>query len=75
MLRRKTILKRFGFIVKSYRRKMGLTQFELGNLVGIHRTYVGAIERGERNLTIMKVCEIADALERDLSSIWKEMSS
>ena len=75
MLRRKTILKRFGSVVRSYRRKMGLTQFELGNLVGIHRTYVGAIERGERNLTIMKVCEIADVLGRDLSAIWKDISS
>jgi transcriptional regulator with XRE-family HTH domain len=75
MHRRRTILKRFGVVIRSYRRKMGLTQFELGNLVGIHRTYVGAIERGERNLTIMKVCEIAEVLGKDLSVIWKEISS
>jgi len=74
MIRKKTILKRFGVTVRLHRRKMGLTQQEFGTRVGIHRTYVGAIERGERNLTIMKICEIADALDRDLVSIWQEIA-
>ncbi len=73
MLRKKTILKRFGATVRLYRRKLGLTQQEFGARVGIHRTYVGAIERGERNLTIMKLCEISDALGRDLAVIWQEI--
>jgi transcriptional regulator with XRE-family HTH domain len=73
MLKRKTILKRFGFIVKTQRVRMGMTQQEFAERVGIHRTYVGAIERGERNITIGKLCQIAEALHGDLRNIWNDI--
>jgi len=70
MLRRKTILKKFGDLVRFQRRRLGMTQQEFGDQVGIHRTYVGAIERGERNITIYKMYEIAEVLQEDLRNIW-----
>jgi transcriptional regulator with XRE-family HTH domain len=43
----------------AYRRGAGLTQEALAELLGVHRTYLGGIERGERNLTLKSVERIA----------------
>lgn len=43
----------------AYRESLGLTQEALADLLGVHRTYVGGIERGERNLTLKSVERIA----------------
>src|SRR5579884_3768433 len=52
----------FGRTVRRYRRDKGLTQEELADQTGIHRTYIGGIERGERNPTLLMIHRIADAL-------------
>jgi transcriptional regulator with XRE-family HTH domain len=41
---------------------MGLSQEELAHRAGLHRTYVGAVERGERNITLMSAQRLAEAL-------------
>lgn len=53
----------FGRSVRRRRLSMGLSQEEFASRVGLHRTYIGGIERGERNLSILKVIEIANALQ------------
>ncbi len=48
--------------IRSKRQKKGLSQESLADECGLHRTYIGAIERGERNVTVNTVAKIADAL-------------
>lgn len=45
------------------REALGLTQNALAHRAGLHRTYIGGIERGERNLSVLNLCRIAHALE------------
>lgn len=59
---RKDVLKSFGERVRQIRVLKGLSQEELARLAQIDRTYIGGIERGERNAGIKNVWRIADAL-------------
>ncbi len=52
----------FGSNVRSHRSDIGISQEALADACGLHRTYVGAIERGERNVSLMNICRIARAL-------------
>lgn len=54
--------KDFGHKVQEIRRNKGLTQEELAEMVGVDRSYMGFIERGERNPTLDKIEKIAKAL-------------
>jgi transcriptional regulator with XRE-family HTH domain len=44
--------------------ELGLSQERLGEEAGLHRTYIGAVERGEKNLTVLTLSKIARALKR-----------
>ena len=57
----------FGEKVRSIRKELQLSQDELADLCGLHRTYIGAVERGERNITLLNAEKIADALQVSLS--------
>ena len=57
------ILKRFGKKVKALRLERGISQEKLGELAKVHRTYVGMIERGEKNITLGNIHKIANALK------------
>ena len=52
---KKTILIKFGEKVREVRLKQGLSQEELASRAGVHRTYVGMIERGEKNITLENI--------------------
>jgi transcriptional regulator with XRE-family HTH domain len=52
----------FGRRVREFRAERGLSQEQLAELAGVHRTYLGGIERGERNPTLSNVERIAKAL-------------
>ena len=54
-----------GLSVRSYRRKRGLSQEAFADVLGVHRTYLGGIERGEHNLTLKSVERIAAKLGID----------
>ncbi len=48
--------------LREFRQAKGLSQERLGELCGLHRTYVGSLERGEKNVTVVTLNRIADAL-------------
>lgn len=57
------ILEVFGQRMQKVRKDKGITQEELAGKLAMHRTYVGLVERGERNPTIRTLYKIAKALE------------
>lgn len=52
-----------GGVIRRRREDIGLSQDDLGHLCGLHRTYIGSVERGERNLTLNSLISIARALQ------------
>ncbi|MDR2734193.1 MAG: helix-turn-helix domain-containing protein [Spirochaetota bacterium] len=48
--------------IKKYRKQLGISQEELAERAGLHRTYIGSVERGERNITLDSLQVIASAL-------------
>ncbi|MDO8639314.1 MAG: helix-turn-helix transcriptional regulator [bacterium] len=65
----KTTLEKFGEKVREERHKLGLSQEELASRAGVHRTYIGMIERAEKNITLENIEKIAKALEIPLGKI------
>jgi transcriptional regulator with XRE-family HTH domain len=57
------ILIKFGKRVREERVKKGLSQEDLANLAGVHRTYIGMIERAEKNITLENIEKVATALD------------
>jgi DNA-binding XRE family transcriptional regulator len=57
-----SVLHRFGKKVRSLRAAAGLSQEELAGRCGLDRTYIGSVERGERNISLLNICRIAEAL-------------
>lgn len=60
---------KFGKKVRQERQKRGLSQETFANIVGVHRTYIGMIERAEKNITLSNIKKIADALNMSLSEL------
>lgn len=56
------IVKTVGNRIRLYRQKAGLSQSELGELAGLHNTYIGQIERGEKNVSLEAIDKIISAL-------------
>lgn len=56
---------RVGQNLRAYRETRGLSQEAFAEVVGVHRTYMGGLERGERNLTLKSVERIAAKIEVD----------
>lgn len=59
---RKSARKQFGERVRQLRKERGWSQEEFSARSGLHRTYVGSIERGERNVSLDNIVRIAAAL-------------
>jgi ribosome-binding protein aMBF1 (putative translation factor) len=58
--------------LRQIRQNKGLSQEELADVAGLHRTYVGSVERGERNISIDNMERLAKALEVDITDLLKE---
>lgn len=57
---------RLAFNLRTRRKAVGLSQEVLADLAGLHRTYVGGIERAERNVSIDNIAKLAAALDADV---------
>ena len=55
----------FGRRLRFYRLEKGFTQEKLGMVSGLNLSYIGSIERGERNVSLMNMWKLAEALEID----------
>ncbi len=72
MAKESDILKRFGDRVKKLRLEKGVTsQMKLSFKTGLDRTYIGGMERGERNVALKNIEKVAKALGVDLSELFK----
>lgn len=67
----KTVRNRFGKRVRELRKLKGWSQEELADKAGLHRTYVGTIERGEQNVSIDNIERLAKTLGVSLESLFK----
>lgn len=65
----KQILIKFGKKVREERLKKNISQEELAALAGVHRTYIGMIERAEKNITLVNIQKIAKALGISLEKL------
>jgi len=68
---KREVLIKFGNKVREERLSLGLSQEELAARAGVHRTYVGMIERAEKNITLTNIEKIAKALELSIDEITK----
>ena len=69
MAMNKTILIQFGKKVREERMKKGISQERLGELAKVHRTYIGMIERAEKNITLTNMEKIAKALGKKVNEL------
>ena len=65
------ILVQFGKKVRAERRKQSLSQEKLAEKSGLHRNYIGAVERGEKNISLINIEKIAKALQIETSDFFK----
>lgn len=64
------VLADLGLAIRSARADRGISQEELGLRTGVHRNYVGGIERGERSPSVLTVAKLADALDVPLAELF-----
>ena len=67
------IVKALGKRIRNYRTARGLSQEKLAELSGCHPTYIGQVERGEKNATIESIEKIASALRVSLSTLFEKL--
>lgn len=66
---KRPILLKFAKRVRAERKKLGLSQEEFADKSGFHRTYIGMIERAEKNITLCNIEKLAKALHITISKI------
>jgi transcriptional regulator with XRE-family HTH domain len=73
MRKRSGELQELGRRIRAARIALGFSQEELAYESGIDRSYIGGVERGERNITFNVLCKIASALRSDVAALTKEL--
>lgn len=66
------ILVRFGGKVRRFRHAQGLSQEELADRAGVHRTYIGMVERAEKNITLENIGKICNGLKVSLTEFFAD---
>ena len=69
MKNKSEILIKFGDRVREVRTQKGLSQEQLAHLADVHRTYIGMIERAEKNITLINIEKIANALQINIKDL------
>lgn len=64
----------FGDRLRAIRLERGLSQEDLAHQADLHRTYVGSVERGDRNISLVNIYALADALEVTAADLFVEQS-
>lgn len=72
MTSRQKILIKFGNRVRDLRKNLGISQEQLSFKADLHRTYIGMIERAEKNITLINIEKIAKALNVDLKELFDD---
>ena len=70
MKKKEKILIQFGKTVRRTRTNLEYSQEDLAFKAGLHRTYIGMIERAEKNITLLNIEKIADALEVNINELF-----
>ena len=60
---------RFGARLREVRQRKKVSQEKLAELAGLHRTYVSSVERGERNISLVNIAKLAEALDVTLANL------
>ena len=68
---KREVLLKFGKKVREERARLGLSQEELATRAGVHRTYIGMIERAEKNITLENIEKIAKALKMSIADFFQ----
>ena len=63
------VLTQLGARLRNLRQAQGISQEGLADLAGLHRTYIGGVERGERNISLVNLLALAKALGISLSTL------
>ena len=72
MASKNALLIKFGETVRDLRKAQGLSQEQLAFKADLHRTYIGMIERAEKNITLLNINKIAQALHVDLKTMFDD---
>lgn len=67
------LLAEFGSRLRAARHEVGLSQEILADQAGLHRTYIGSVERGERNISLLNIVAIATELDIDPAQLVAEL--
>ena len=65
------ILIKFGNKISTLRKEKGLSQEKLASVSNLHRTYIGMIERAERNITLLNIQKLAKGLEVSIDELFR----
>jgi transcriptional regulator with XRE-family HTH domain len=65
----KKLLLSLGEIIREKRKALDYSQEGFADLVGLHRTYIGSVERGEKNISFINLYKIAEKLQTSLSDL------
>lgn len=68
-------LTKFGNNIRKYREQLNISQEELAERSGLHRTYVGSVERGERNIGLLNIVAISKALNVRTSNLMEAVDN
>jgi ribosome-binding protein aMBF1 (putative translation factor) len=68
-------LRALGWAVRKRRAALGISQEKLGEVAGLHRNYVGGIERGEHNVSFLNLRKLARGLEVDLAELARRIDA
>jgi len=70
---KRQVLINFGEKIRKERMRLGWSQEELAERAGVHRTYIGMIERAEKNITLKNIDKIARAINIRMVDLFKSI--
>lgn len=68
-----TLKDKFGVTVRRLRASKNISQEKFAEIVGLHRTYISEVERGERNISLVNIAKITNGLGVSISEFFREL--